>query len=53
MKRAGYQMDDRGELMGHSLKASRGRETYGDSMSLADRLLIAQEVMLSTPEHLT
>jgi integrase len=53
MKRAGYQMDDRGELMGHSLKASRGRETYGDSMSLADRLLIAQEVMLSTPEHFT
>ncbi|RGP35102.1 hypothetical protein [Pseudotabrizicola alkalilacus] len=52
MKRAGYQMDDRGELMGHSLKQSRGREVYGDGMTLADRLLIAQEVMLSVPEHL-
>ena len=52
MKRAGYEMDDRGELMGHSLKARRGRETYGDAMSLGDRLLIAQEIMLPVPEHL-
>lgn len=52
MKRAGYQTDDRGELMGHSRQASRGREGYGDSMSLGDQLLIAQEVMPPMPEHL-
>lgn len=52
MKRAGYDTDDRGELMGHSLKGRRGREVYGDAMSLSDRLLVAQEVMLSVPEHL-
>jgi len=32
MKRAGYEMDNRGELMGHSRKARRGREVYGDGM---------------------
>ncbi len=52
MKRAGYEMDDRGELMGHSLKARRGREVYGDGTSLFDRLQIAQELMLPVPEHL-
>ncbi|QCO55011.1 integrase [Pseudorhodobacter turbinis] len=52
MKRAGYQTDDRGELMGHSLKGRRGRETYGDGMSLSDRLQVAQEVMLTVPDHL-
>ncbi|AML51692.1 hypothetical protein [Falsihalocynthiibacter arcticus] len=52
MKRAGYEMDDRGELMGHSLKARRGREVYGDEMGLSERLRIAQEVMLPVPGHL-
>ncbi|WP_417244560.1 DUF6538 domain-containing protein [Celeribacter sp.] len=52
MKRAGYEMDDRGELMGHSLKARRGREVYGDGMTLSDRLHVAQEIMLPVPEHL-
>ncbi|WP_417239468.1 DUF6538 domain-containing protein [Celeribacter halophilus] len=52
MKRAGYEMDDRGELMGHSLKARRGREVYGDGMTLSDRLRVAQEIMLPAPEHL-
>ena len=52
MKRAGYEMDDRGELMGHSLKARRGREVYGDEMGLPERLRIAQEVMLPVPAHL-
>jgi hypothetical protein len=52
MKRAGYEMDDRGELMGHSLKARRGREVYGDGMTLFDRLQIAQELMLPVPAHL-
>ncbi|WP_322893754.1 MULTISPECIES: hypothetical protein [unclassified Yoonia] len=53
MKQAGYDTDDRGELMGHSLKRRRGREVYGDSMSLADRLLIAKKVMLPVPAHLS
>ncbi|WP_156320723.1 DUF6538 domain-containing protein [Celeribacter marinus] len=52
MKCAGYEMDDRGELMGHSLKARRGREVYGDEMGLSERLLIAQDVMLPVPAHL-
>ncbi|PZX06810.1 DUF6538 domain-containing protein [Celeribacter halophilus] len=52
MKRAGYEMDDRGELMGHSLKARRGREVYGDGMTLSDRLHVAREIMLPVPEHL-
>ncbi|SDX44381.1 DUF6538 domain-containing protein [Celeribacter indicus] len=52
MKRAGYEMDDRGELMGHSLRSRRGREVYGDGMTLSDRLQIAQEIMLPVPAHL-
>lgn len=52
MKRAGYHTDDRGELMGHSVKQSRGREVYGDGMSLHDRLVIARKVMLPVPAHL-
>jgi hypothetical protein len=52
MKRAGYHTDDRGELMGHSIKRSRGREVYGDGMSLPDRLLIARKVVLPVPAHL-
>lgn len=52
MKRAGFEMDDRGELMGHSLKARRGREVYGDEMGLSERFRIAQEVMLPVPAHL-
>ncbi|MCV6825395.1 MULTISPECIES: DUF6538 domain-containing protein [Halocynthiibacter] len=52
MKKAGYDTDDRGELMGHSLKGRRGREVYGDSMPLAERQEIALSVMLDVPEHL-
>jgi len=52
MKKAGYDTDDRGELMGHSVKERRGREVYGDDMPLADRLLIVQKVMLRVPAHL-
>lgn len=52
MKQAGYDTDDRGELMGHSLKQRRGREVYGDDMALADRLAVAEKVMLAVPLHL-
>lgn len=52
MKRAGFDTDDRGELMGHSVRQRRGREFYGDDMALADRLAIAEKVMLPVPVHL-
>lgn len=52
MKKAGYANDDRGELMGHSRKRTRGREAYGDIMSLEERLAIAQEISLPAPDHL-
>lgn len=52
MKKAGYETDDRGELMGHSLRTRRGREVYGDLMSLEERRDIAQEIALPVPPHL-
>lgn len=52
MKRAGFDSDDRGELMGHSVRGRRGREVYGDEMPLADRLEIAKQIMLPVPDHL-
>lgn len=53
MKNAGFDIDDRGEAMGHSVKARRGREIYGDSMTLAARLRIAKQIMLPVPDHLS
>ncbi len=53
MKRAGYQVDDRGELMGHSVKGRRGREHYGDDLSLADRFEIVRKIALPVPDHLS
>jgi integrase len=38
LKLAGIDTDDRGELMGHSVKRIRGREHYGDMLSLAQKL---------------
>lgn len=52
MKKAGYQVDDRGELMGHSVKVRRGRETYGDALTLAERFEIVRSVAFPVPEHL-
>lgn len=52
MKKAGYATDDRGELMGHSRKGRRGRESYGDAMTLAERFEIVREVAFPVPEHL-
>ncbi|WP_102848492.1 DUF6538 domain-containing protein [Phaeobacter inhibens] len=37
LKEVGVQSDDRGELMGHSVKRIRGREYYGDEMKLERR----------------
>lgn len=53
MKKAGYQLDDRGELMGHSVKGRRGRAQYGDELTLADRFEIVRSIALPVPEHLS
>lgn len=52
IKKVRYDNDDRGELMGHSVKERRGREVYGDDMPLADRLLFSHKVALPVPKHL-
>jgi hypothetical protein len=45
-------MDVSGEMMGHSVKAIRGRPVYGDAMALLQKHELAQSVMLKVPEHL-
>lgn len=47
MKRAGYSNDDRGAMMGHSIKRIRGREVYGDPLSLTEKLAIAEAIKLT------
>lgn len=42
MKAAGVHSDDRGEMMGHSVKSERNRQLYGDAMPLEVRQLIAR-----------
>ncbi|MFC3088542.1 DUF6538 domain-containing protein [Tabrizicola soli] len=49
MKAAGYDNEDRGFMMGHSMKVIRGREVYGDD-ELEARLAIAQAVMFHEPD---
>lgn len=46
MKAAGFDNEDRGYMMGHSIKRIRGREVYGDDMSLARKLEIAEQIKL-------
>ena len=52
LKKAGYATDDRGELMGHSRKAIRGRESYGDAMTLEERFEIVRGIAFPVPAHL-
>jgi len=52
LKAAGLHTDDRGELMGHSVKALRGREHYGDEMDLERRQALAASIAFPVPEHL-
>ncbi|SOH95634.1 hypothetical protein SAMN06273572_1143 [Monaibacterium marinum] len=52
LKTAGLHTDDRGELMGHSVKALRGREHYGDEMDLERRRALAASIAFTVPEHL-
>ncbi|MFV1495746.1 DUF6538 domain-containing protein [Phaeobacter sp. JH85H1] len=49
MEEAGYANDVRAGMMGHSVKKARGREVYGNEMSLEKKLAIHQRVML-TPQ---
>ncbi|MCZ8080295.1 MAG: tyrosine-type recombinase/integrase [Rhodobacteraceae bacterium] len=50
LKRAGYDNEDRAEMMGHSMKVERGREVYGDEAALARRAEIARAVAFDVPD---
>jgi integrase len=50
MKAAGYDNETRAEMMGHSMKAERGREVYGDTTDLEKRAAIAKAVMFQVPD---
>lgn len=51
LKAAGIETDDRGEIMGHSVKAARGREVYGDEMALKMRRDVVESIALPVPDH--
>ena len=44
LKNAGVSNEDRGELMGHSIERIRGREVYGDRMSLERRAELHRKI---------
>ena len=52
LKRIGVDTDDRGEILGHSVGARRGREVYGDAMSLERRRDIVASIAFPVPDHL-
>ena len=52
LKAAGVPMDDRGEIMGHSVKEVRGREVYGDDLELQMRRNVVAKIALPVPDHL-
>ncbi|MFC2968112.1 DUF6538 domain-containing protein [Acidimangrovimonas pyrenivorans] len=52
LKKAGISQEDRGEMMGHSVKAIRDREVYGDEMTLQEKVRLANLVVLPVPTHL-
>ena len=52
LKAAGVPMDDRGEIMGHSVKEVRGREVYGDDLGLQTRWNVVAKIALPVPDHL-
>lgn len=47
MDDAGYENDVRAGMMGHSVKKARGREVYGNEMSLEKKLVIHQRIMIT------
>ena len=52
LKAAGLPMDDRGELMGHSVSAVRNREAYGNDMDLEIRRDHVASIAFTVPDHL-
>ncbi|WP_319496049.1 hypothetical protein [uncultured Cohaesibacter sp.] len=52
LKKVQLPNDDRGELMGHSVKAIRDRELYGDDMTLEEKLALHNLIVLAVPKHL-
>ncbi|MCA1775427.1 MAG: integrase, partial [Loktanella sp.] len=52
LKAVGVMTDDRGEIMGHSVKEARGREVYGDEMALKMRKEVVDRIALPVPDHL-
>lgn len=52
LKAVGVMTDDRGEIMGHSVKEARGREVYGDEMALKMRREVVDRIALPVPDHL-
>jgi hypothetical protein len=51
MKKVVIPSDDRGEMMGHSVKSIRGRELYGDELELLEKLKVANRIVLPVPPH--
>lgn len=49
MEDAGYENDTRAGMMGHSIKKARGREVYGNEMTLEKKLAVHRKIML-TPQ---
>lgn len=50
LKRAELAMDDRGEMMGHSVGAVRGRQVYGDMKTVEERAEIVARVVFDVPD---
>ncbi|TNJ43234.1 DUF6538 domain-containing protein [Phaeobacter sp. B1627] len=47
MQNAGFNNEQRGAMMGHSIKRIRGREVYGNPLSLEEKLAIADAIKLT------
>jgi integrase len=50
LKKAELESDDRGEMMGHSVGAARGRQVYGDLMTVEERAEIVRRVVFDVPD---
>ncbi|MGR3608706.1 MAG: DUF6538 domain-containing protein [Sulfitobacter sp.] len=47
---AGYPNDVRAALMGHSIKKARGREVYGNEMTLVEKARCHRRIMIKPPD---
>jgi hypothetical protein len=50
MSDAGFQNDVRAALMGHSVKAARGREVYGNEMPVEKKQALHRQIMITPQE---